>query len=495
MGRSSSQGKGSKPLLGRVIRQARRAQKLNKQQLGEPEFTQAYINAVERGSVIPSAKALELLAQRLKLPLDVLHNTLQRLQVEPDLHAFQEDLHFQLDYANTLVHSGQIEEALESIATAEAGVREYWTQLYASSQYRIPYMRGMAYIERRMASKAQAELEASLELVVKPGSGSNIGYRDSTVTSEEIMARVRNLLGVAFYLQGDMVAAEKQHRASLRAVQEGNVRDRNLRLSIYRNLANDYWASNKPKKALIIYRETLRLFDDAHDPRRLAGVYWGMALAHKALNERALAKLHTKRALDIYKEEGLRTEAAMLSMNLAEMLIEDDQYPEAQACLDNARGLLTPPVPGQQDRPATADEPLWCNLYQDYARLARRQLQLDVAAEYAAKSMQLGEMIHERVTADGTEASGYPARNYAETLHMAALIEEDRGNSEIADGLFQQAMTVVRETDFVETWEAITSSYAAVLKARGDYEKAMRFFDIALQSRMDTDTTPEDLEF
>jgi Tfp pilus assembly protein PilF len=75
-------------------------------------------------------------------------------------------------------------------------------------------------------------------------------------------------------------------------------------------------------------------------------------------------------------------------------------------------------------------------------------------------------------------------RAHAEALHMAALIERDRGNPDAADTYFEQAFACISRTGFEELRSAINFSYAETLKARGVYEQATEYYRVALQLRL-----------
>ncbi len=66
---------------------------------------------------------------------------------------------------------------------------------------------------------------------------------------------------------------------------------------------------------------------------------------------------------------------------------------------------------------------------------------------------------------------------------MAALIAEDQHQQEEADAYFQRALESIGRTGFQEAETNINFSYAELLKARGDFERAVEYYRAALQSR------------
>lgn len=456
--------------IGERIRKIRQERGLTQEALAGPEFTKGYISALERGAVRPSLKALDVFARRLDVPLSEFVSADQSLRVTPNLAALEEDLHYQANYAKMLIRSDQVDEALELLAEIERSVEPYHDKLADHTRYFIPFLRGRAYLQRMDPDRARPELEAALEYAR--------GDEDAT-------ARVRNLLGVIFFEKEQPQLALEHHLNCLQAVQSGAVKDLNLRVSIYRNLANDYWALNDLPQAMGIYKEALTVLEDVNDLERQAHLFWGLAMAYRKAGDWALAKLYGTRALHIFEAADSRGEAASMCMHLSEILLDEKRYADAEQFLQRASDFLA----------STGNLGLLSYLYRDYADLARRQERLAEAAEYAAQSIQLAKAFLERAESENSSAGTGAkkttgdrvwldvSRTYAEVLHVAALIEEAQGNSDAADRLFQEALGRVRQTGLEETLGALAFGYADVLKVRGDYKQAMEYYRDAAQTR------------
>ena len=270
----------------------------------------------------------------------------------------------------------------------------------------------------------------------------------------------RNMLGVAYFLLNQPAEAAQHHLQCLDAVNKGYVKDLSLRLSILRNLANDYWALHDVSQAIAAYKRALPLVEDLDSAGRQADIYWALAMAYRAANDWAQAKLYATRALHIYETLDDIAGAAALCMHLAELLMQEGRYTEAGNLLARSEKAL-----------ATIDDRvLLSNLHYDYADLNRRQGDLAAAAESAQRALSLIQEVFGEPTTeplgDKTErksrggaggvskregTSGaqsgvkYPplnvVRTYVEALHVAALVEEERGNRKIADTLFEKAQS------------------------------------------------------
>src|SRR5258708_36391023 len=99
-------------ILGQRIRAARKGLGLTQQELAEPRFGKAYVSAIERGTVRPSLKALEYLAERLGSPASVLLSAQEDSSQEVDfrLAALEQALLYQIDDAKLLIRPRHVYE-------------------------------------------------------------------------------------------------------------------------------------------------------------------------------------------------------------------------------------------------------------------------------------------------------------------------------------------------------------------------------------------------
>jgi transcriptional regulator with XRE-family HTH domain len=446
--------------LGDRIREARKQHGLTQEALAGTEFTKGYVSALERGAVRPSLKALEVFARRLNVPITDLLSARQETDAELEISALLEDLTYQFNYAKMLIRTNQVDEAFQLIADVERSAQPSWDKFPPNVRYLFPFTRGHAYLQQSQPMLAKPELEEALKLAMP---------------DKEAVVQVRNLLGVVFYEQAQPHLALEQHLLCLRALNEEASKDLNLRLGVFRNLANDYWAANDPTQAAAVYKEALNVLEDVNDLQRQAGVYWGLAMAYKALNDWPQAKLYATRALYIYEAADNRSEAASMCINLAEILIDENRLDDAQQMLERAKEFLTD----------TGNEGLWSFVYRYSADLARRKGQLEVAAEYARESVKHAEALREalRQGTGSTQPWVEPVRIYAEALHVTALVEESLGHREAADQFFGRALDEINQTTLEESVQAISFSYAEVLEARGDYKQAAEYYRTAAQAR------------
>jgi tetratricopeptide (TPR) repeat protein len=318
---------------------------------------------------------------------------------------------------------------------------------------------------------------------------------DIVADNQEAAARVRNLLGVVYLEQERPDLALKQHLECLDvALAKGfKDQDRSFRVSVYRNLANDYLATDNISQAIDAYKRGLAILEYHPDLERQAGMHWGLALAYKAHNDSVQAMVHGFRSVKLYESIGSKVGAVSVGLALAGMLIEAARYRDAERLLKRAKVLL--------DAIDNLDLMSYYYVYQ--ADLSRRQGKLDTAKSYVAKALQLAEVHSQRVyteeiasigdvaepmlnggvkSSDSTSGRLWtpPTYVYAEALGVAAMVEEDLGHKDVADQLFQEAIELITQANFRDILPTISQKYAKVLEIRGEHDKAMEYYRMAV---------------
>jgi tetratricopeptide (TPR) repeat protein len=382
------------------------------------------------------------------------------LKTGPDMAAVQEDLRYQANYVKMLIRSGHVQDAMLLIREFEANAQLYKESLPAGIAYLIPFLRGRAYVQQSLPNLARPELETALEIALP---------------DPEATARVRNLLGVVYLELTQPRLALEQHLLCLESIQAHFINDLNFRVNVFRNLAMDYSTLHEPMLAIDIYKEALPILEDLNDIEQQAMVYWGISLAYGQLGDWSQVRLYASRALNIYEANGYPLEAGSLCINLAEALVKDQRFDEARVLLDRANDLLS----------GTANQALLCYLHKNYADLARHEGNFELAGQHARESISFAQT-HFAATQSAEDKESDvlwqdPSHTYAEALLTAALIEEGQGKWDIADNYFEQALAVLAQIGLEETKHLIASSYAKVLEARGDFEKAAAFYRMAAE--------------
>ncbi|HEX9990937.1 MAG TPA: hypothetical protein VGE45_20960 [Chloroflexia bacterium] len=377
-----------------------------------------------------------------------------------DKKQLAEEFEARINYAKMLIRDGQVDDGLRVIEEVEQQYSPYFDNLPPQLRYLIPYSRGRAYLQIKQPSRARIEFETAVRLA-----GPDI----------EARARSQNLLGAALYAEEQPSSALKYHLVCVTAIVQGPIKDLVFRLSVYQNLANDYWALNEIELAIGAYKEALLLLEDLDAPDRQADIFWGLSLAYKARKEWRYARLYVKRAIQLFQSTGNRAAEAAMHINFGEILLEEGLTREAAQPLDQALKLLS----------GTDHFGLLSFVHRYCAEIARITGELGQAAEYAKESIRYAEIL---LNSDQTIDSHVwiePNRTHAEALHGAALIMEAKGERDAADTLFEQAFERLRPTTLTEIKSSIHLSYAGVLEARGDYKGAIEQYKAANDSKED----------
>jgi tetratricopeptide (TPR) repeat protein len=432
---------------------------MSQEALAQPEFTKSYVSAVERSKARPSLKALELMARRLGVPVNEFLIAAPAGGDDTDVAALDEDLAYQLDHAKLLVITEKGDEALRLIHAAQQEYSDYFEQFSVETRYRFYRLRALAYLRVGEPGSARPDLDRALTLAQQ-------------LDDPQEVERARMALGVVFYQQDLPQQALEHHRLGLRAIQEGVVKDPTLRLNIYNNLANDYWALKDTAQAIATYKEALAMLEDTGTLEQQARIYWGISLAYKDAGDMTRAKLYAQQALTIYEAAENQSAVAAISTNLAEIMIDQQQYDEAERLLNRAQDLLA----------RTPDENYESILHTQYATLYLEQGQVEQAAAAAQQALEESKALY-RGPGNGKDATARAntVRTYTHALSAAARVAERQGNTAEADRLFREALDLVGQTEYGETRYEITFTYADVLSARGDHKQAAVYYRAAAQ--------------
>jgi tetratricopeptide (TPR) repeat protein len=445
--------------LGQRLRQARRERGMSQEALAAPEFTKSYVSAVERGKARPSLKALDLMSRRLGVPMNELLAAPPPPAGALDLPALEAEFLYELEQARVLINMHRADEAVRRIRALEDAHAAHLSQLSLEARYLLLYTRALAALRAGTPDPARADLTTALRLAQE-------------LDDAQAVERVRDLLGVAFYEQDMPHISLEHHTRGLQAIRDGVVTDLHLRLSIYRNLANDLWALNDTAQALAIYQEALPLLNEVNDLDRQAEIYWDLGATHLSAGDLTRARAYASKALAIYEAAQNLSAAAEMRINLGNILIQQQDYDEAEQVLRQAAAAL-----------AGRNQPLLeSQVYTQLADLALRRGQVAPAAEYAQQSLWLGQAAFQaRSTTSPTRAN--TARVLMSALRVAGQVAEHEGRTAEADKLFQQAIDLVDQIGYGEPAYDIEFTYADVLTARGQHEQAAAHYRAALHHR------------
>lgn len=297
--------------LGERIRDIRQRRGLTQVELAGDDFSKSYVSAVERGKITPSLEALQILAERLDVPISYF------LEPEVQETLVREEARAMILEAAAQIDGGQPEQAigiLRRLPTESLTEEEL-----APLRYRL----GQAYIRLNQPTEALVELEAALRYA-------------RFIEDAELVERIRNLIGLAHYQQGHYAQAVEHHRLCLKAINDGIIRDPVFKLGIYSNLGNEYSRLSDHQQAIGFYREALAFAQDVVAPDRLAAIYWGLSQSYRELGDLRRAKLCAYKSLTLYESIQSSRLAAQIRTMYAMILAELGELDEAERCYREA---------------------------------------------------------------------------------------------------------------------------------------------------------------
>lgn len=447
--------------VGERIKKIRKARGLTQAALADNHFTKGYISALERGAVRPSFKALEVLARLLEVPVEEFLSPSANAGKGPNIEALKEELLFQADHVKLLIRAGQVQEALQMLASMERQAQPHNGALPPEILYVVPFLRGKAFLQSAAPDLARAELELALR---------------AAAGNEEAILRVRNVMGVVYCELSQPSLALTEHLHCLEGVRAGTITDLNFSVNVYRNVANDYALQQRTADAVDTNSEALPLLEDLSDMEHQAMLYAGRAAASRRDHDAAHAKLYATRALSLYEASENRADAASICLSLAEAMIEEERFAEAREMLERASTLVA----------GTGNKAILTSLYKNYAALARNEGNHADAAEYAARGLQTARAYYEAARGRESEQDitlNDSIRTYSEALVTGAESHEALGERAAADELFGQAVDLLSQTNMDDVKHGVYLQFAKVLQEREDFEKAAGLFRMAAELR------------
>ncbi|MEO5953741.1 MAG: tetratricopeptide repeat protein [Chloroflexia bacterium] len=364
-----------------------------------------------------------------------------------DLVILEEEFQQKINYAKLLIRSAQADEGLQMLDDLESASAAYFDRLPTSIQYLLPYTRGRAYIQCNQTDLAKEHLEIALQ------------YAEGDA---EAMARTRNLLAVTYFQLRQPARALQNQLICVRAISDGTLKDLNLQMSIYQNLANTYLELNEIPQAISTYKKALTVLKNLDDPDRQAVMFWGIAASYQSLGNLRYARLYFVRAIQVYQSIGNRLAEAYMQLNMSEILIAESRITEARHSLKRVESLLD----------GVSSDGLRSFLYGYLGRLVLKEGDLSTALSYAEEGVRYAEMLHQTGYVGDPALWIDPVHAYVEALQSAALVHEALGNRTESDRLFKHGFELMEPTTLEEQRKSLHLCYAEILEARHDYQQA-----------------------
>jgi tetratricopeptide (TPR) repeat protein len=416
------------PTIGERIRTLRTARKLSQSELAGPDFSAGFISLVETGRTRISLRAAEILARRLDLPVSEL--------VGPAATTGMRELEFTALRAEQDLAAGRSQDALDS---AEVSLRK------ARGILKVQLMRlkGRALLDLGRGREAIVALDAALR-----------SARDEK--RQDLVIRLLFDLARAHALADSTSEAIDLALEVERRLNERELVDRTLELQVVNFLANMLVVVGDFVAADLRAQRALALAEDTSDPRALADLYSGLAIARQEAGDLEAALLYSRKAIELFEQLGRERDIAATWNNLAWIYIKRNQLTRAEEAVKKASALA------------------------ERARHERLQaLVLATQAEIALARGHPAEAIDfaDRVAGD-KRASDWARANALWVKAQAVAAQKTSLAKLIA--AFDEATRAFASQP--RRWQAkVHESYAAVLAAREQHREANKEYALALE--------------
>ena len=435
--RTPEAGPSAAQRLGTRLRQARLRLNMTQSEVAANHFSVSYISAVERGQIRPSLGALEVLSERLDVPLeDLLGNAplssaAGGVSKQDAADRRQEEAEARLHGAQALSYQGKYQASNDAVHQIPI--------THLSTTGALEARRLLAYNFIEMGDGESARREA-LE-------GITIAERNA---DEESRARLRNELGNAYLLSRKNQLALEQYKLALDAIEQHLARDPMFKLNVLYNLGTVNWLLGNNDDAIGYLRQAIEAAEDVNNPTRLGDALWALSVTYQAQNDAPRAKLYALRALAAYERAANEALTARAYTRLGRAAAQANQIAEAYGYLQTAQTLSE----RQGDARGLAEA------RRSLAAVYVSQSKFTEAAKTAQEALDLADSV-------GDVILRAEARLTMATLQQAQKRYKDAQQS------YEAAIAMLQDADAPQHLADALASFSGFLEQRGEGQRAL----------------------
>lgn len=423
--------------LGARLRQARLRLNLTQSEVASNHFSVSYISAVERGQIRPSLGALEVLSDRLQVPLEDLLGTaplpgatggVSREQVADRR---QEEAEARLNTAEALSYQGKHQQSIDAVRQISL------SHLSPASAHEARRLLAFNYAEQGDGESARREAQEGITMAERSG-------------DEEARARLRNELGIAYMLTHKNQLALEQFQLAYDAVEQGIVRDPAFKLNVLYNLGSVNWLLGRNVDAVAFLRLAVEASEDVNHPERLGDTYFALSASYQGQGDSVRARLYALRSIATYERAANEALTARAYTRLGRATAQANNIEDALGYLHAAQALserLGDPAGQAEAR-------------RSLAAVYISQGKLKDAASAANEAMELAEGV------------GDPVLLAEAQLTMASL-QDAQGKTSQAKGSYEEAIKKLEGADASMHLADAYASYSSFLENHGESKTAL----------------------
>ncbi|MDB5082153.1 MAG: hypothetical protein JWP00_4077 [Chloroflexi bacterium] len=272
---------------------------------------------------------------------------------------------------------------------------------------------------------------------------------------QEMLARIRQFSGLIFMRQGKPVLAIEQLRQALQAVETGVMKGFHYRLAVFSQLGLLQHQLGDDKEAVEMYQRALHLAEDGATPEKLALLYWNLAVSYRDGGNLTQAKVYAGKSLALYETLGDMKMLTELRSGYGLILFEARRFKEAEEQFQQAKQQAA-----EHNDPV--DHTIAC---MHLADLYLEQNDLEKARRYSDEMEQ------------GLDKVDPTVRGHAYSSRASLLAAQ--GDNEKAITYFEDAVQLIEPTHSKELLSKIYFRYARALSAIGNSARAAEMFERA----------------
>lgn len=419
--------------LGQRIRKVRMELGLSLASVAQKDFSRAFLNQVELGRARPSTRTLTIIAERLNRPIEYfLHDPVN----SPTM------LEYRLTEAATHLRRGNAEEA-----------RDLMRELLARRQV-APETRARGQLVLGDALLKLREFAGALE-VFKAAIKASEAARWRALSVE-----LYDRMGSVFYQQRQPHEAGRWWDKAIDAYEDAELSDPLLKARIVGHRANLHYVAGQPREAIAAYQAAIAAAEHVLDMQALGGIYEGLAMSFQKAGDLSRALDYAQRSLRLFETLQDVRMSAQLRNNMAEILLSQARYDEAEALF----------LSGADQLRQVGDRDLLPHLIAGSAEAALNRGDRALAASRVAKALE--------ATNESSDALAEMA-----VRRVAGRVAAAAGDAETAREHFDRALQLAASLDSATDTSRVAFDYAQVLESLGDPTNALIFYRQAYRAR------------
>ncbi|HET9110113.1 MAG TPA: tetratricopeptide repeat protein [Ktedonobacterales bacterium] len=432
--------------LGVRLRQARLRLNMTQSEVASTHFSVSYISAVERGQIRPSLGALEVLSDRLQVPLEDLLGTAPLPgtasgTTQQVVDRRQEEAEARLHQAQVLSYQHRHQASIDALRQMSL------SHLSPSSALEARRLLAYNYTEQGQGEEARREALDGITAAERAG-------------DEEARARLRNELGAAYLLTRKNQLALEQFKIAHDAIAQDVARDPMFKVNVLYNLGAVNWLLGHNDDAVEYLRQAVELSEDVNHPERLGDILWSLSVTYQGQGDMARAKLYAMKSIAAYERASNEALTARAYTRLGRATAQANQIEDALEFLQKAESLSE--RHGDLRGQAEARRSL--------AAVYISQGELGEAASAVQEALDLAQRVGDVVL-------------IAETYLTQATLQEAQGALDQATNSYETAIAMLKEDESPQHLADAYASYSAFLEQRGESARAFELLKQAWRLR------------